>query len=277
MDTMQPTKPPEDAIILRQSWLGDLAMCPERARQVREGVAISTDSSNTVLGSAVHYGIEQCLIDKMDTGVPMSKADTLDAAMQYWQSHIKDIVRWNHKEGEPEKIIEANSNVWWDEVMPDIHPVAVEYEFCLPLVPQHTPEIWLKGTIDCIQEAPLPILDWKNPGRKPSAEWEKKRWSVQAAAYTWAVQAMEPQGFGQAQNFEFVYLVKGVVHRTYLELGPADWAGLVALAHSAGTQIAANLPEWPLHMSGWHCSPKWCPAWNSCRGRYAGPDPWDQL
>ena len=93
---MQPTKPPEDAIILRQSWLGDLAMCPERARQVREGVAISTDSSNTVLGSAVHYGIEQCLIDKMDTGIPLSRVDTLSASMEYCQNHVIDIVRFNH-------------------------------------------------------------------------------------------------------------------------------------------------------------------------------------
>ena len=76
-------------------------MCPERARQVREGVAISTDSSNTVLGSADHNGIEQSLIDKMDTGIPLSRVDTLSASMEYWQKHVKDIVLFNHKEGEP--------------------------------------------------------------------------------------------------------------------------------------------------------------------------------
>ena len=57
--------PPEDRIILRQSWLGDLAMCPERARQTMLGISENTDSTSTVLGSAVHYGIEQCLLELM--------------------------------------------------------------------------------------------------------------------------------------------------------------------------------------------------------------------
>ena len=78
-------------------------------------------------------------------------------------------------------------------------------------------------------------------------------------------------------GFEFVHLVKGEVHRTVTDYGPVEWASLVALARSAGTLIAADLPVWPLRMEGWHCSPKWCGAWSSCRGRFAGPDPWNQL
>ena len=64
--------PPDDAIILRQSWLGTLAMCPERARQDWFGIAESTESSNTAIGTAVHYGIEQCLTESMQTGDPLS-------------------------------------------------------------------------------------------------------------------------------------------------------------------------------------------------------------
>jgi len=153
----------------------------------------------------------------------------------------------------------------------------VEWTFELPLVVDHKPEIWLRGTIDCIQEYPQPIIDWKNPGRKPSAEWEKKRWSVQAAAYTWAVATQADNGLSEPLGFQFVHLVKGTVHSTLVDFGPAEWASLVALARSAGTLIAADLPVWPLNMTGWHCSPKWCGAWASCRGRFAGPDPWNQL
>ena len=140
----------KDRIILRQSWLGQLAMCPERARQDMLGISESTDSTSSVLGSAVHYGIEQCLLDKMQTGDPLTKGETVAASMEYWTKHVKDIVRWNHKEGEPEKIIIANTEVWWDEVLPDVHPIAVEKKFELPLVVDHQPEIWLQGTIDCI-------------------------------------------------------------------------------------------------------------------------------
>ena len=161
-----------------------------------------------------------------------------------------------------------------------MRPIAVEHDFNLPIVPESEthPEIWLKGTIDCVQELGLPTIDWKNPGRKPSSEWEKKRWSVQAAAYTMAlaIEAGE-ESPSTPREFEFVHLVKGTVHRTLVEVGVAEWQSLIALAISAATLIAANLPVWPLTMSGWHCSPKWCGAWATCRGKVAGPDPWNQL
>ena len=51
----------DDKIILRQSWLGSLAMCPERARQDMLGISQSTESTSTMIGSAVHQGIEMCL------------------------------------------------------------------------------------------------------------------------------------------------------------------------------------------------------------------------
>lgn len=272
-----PFDPPEDRIVLRQSWLNELGMCPERARQNREGLSKSTESSNTMIGTAVHAGIEYCLQTVIDTGTPETLDDTVGFATQHWFDNESKIVRWNHKTDKALDIIRNNATAWWNEVREELRPVAVEYEFELPLVVDHSPQIWLKGTIDLIQEFPLPITDWKNPGRKPNDAWEKKRWSVQAAAYTWAVASMADQGFGEALLFEFVYLVNGEVHRTLVDYGPAEWASLVALARSAGTLIAADLPVWPLQMTGWHCSPKWCASWSTCRGRYAGPDPWNQL
>ena len=259
-------------IILRQSWLGSLAMCPERARQDMLGLSERTESSSTMIGTAVHYGIEQCLLESMMAGDPLSREDMIAGSMNYWLENNNEIVAWNHTDRECEEIIQANSAVWWDEVRPAMRPIAVEERFEIPLVTDTDgPAIWLQGTIDLVQEYPLPIVDWKNPGRKPHAEWEKKRWSVQAAAYTYAVN--ELYGFEEPLPFEFVYLVKGKVHRTTVYFGPPQWESLVALARSAGTLINANLPVWPLNMNGWHCSPKWCGAWKTCRGQYAGPDP----
>jgi len=272
---MMDVKP--DRIVLRQSWLNTLAMCPERARQIWTGACVETGSSNTVLGSAVHYGIEQCLQEQIETGSPLPVAETTDAALGYWAEESKNDIRWNHKPTEPPVIIQKNVDVWHRELLPDLRPIAVEHQFELPLVIDHKPEIWLRGTIDCIQEFPLPIVDWKNPGRKPHNEWEKKRWSVQAAAYTWAVSSDQRNGLTEPLPFEFVYLVKGEVYRTVVNFGPAEWASLAALARSAGTLINADLPVWPLRMEGWHCSPKWCAAWSSCRGRFTGLDPWKQL
>ena len=268
----------DDKIILRQSWLGSLAMCPERARQDMLGISQSTESTSTMIGSAVHHGIEMCLQSYIDTGEHTNRDGMIAESLGYWQNNAHEIMRWNHKnEEECVEIIELNSAVWWDEVRLGIDPKAVEYKFDIPLVVDHKPEIWLRGSIDCVQHHPAPIVDWKNPGRKPSDDWEKKRWSVQAAAYTFAVASMADGGINEPMEFEFVHLVKGKVHKNLVECGPADWAGLVALARSAGTLITADLPVWPLQMSGWHCSPKWCGAWSTCRGRFAGPDPFKQL
>ena len=288
MTTPTEVQQPEDRITLRQSWLGQLAMCPERARQDLMGISESTESSNTAIGTAVHFGIEQCLLEQMQTGDPMPLHDTQEMAMGEWFRKEPEIVRWNHESQSATTIVLANTEVWWNEVRPGVRPIAVEHDFNLPIVPARWthdvggslihPEIWLKGTIDCVQELGLPTIDWKNPGRKPSSEWEKKRWSVQAAAYTMAlaIEAGE-ESPSTPREFEFVHLVKGTVHRTLVEVGVAEWQSLIALAISAATLIAANLPVWPLTMSGWHCSPKWCGAWATCRGKVAGPDPWNQL
>ena len=259
-------------ILLRQSWLGSLAMCPERARQDMLGIAENTESTSTMIGTSVHYGIEQCLTEVLMTGEPLSQPDTELASMTWWREHYDEIVRWNHDITECEDIIIKNTKAWWQEVRPEVKPIAVEEHFEVPLTQTDKgTEIWLQGTIDCVQEFPNAILDWKNPGRKPSNGWELKRWSVQAAAYSYAVkQTYSP---GRHVPFEFIYLVKGKVHRQEVNFGPAEWDSLVALAHSAGTLIEAELPVWPLNMTGWHCSPKWCGAWKTCRGQYAGPDP----
>ena len=265
-----------DKIVLRQSWLGDLAMCPERARQGMLGLSENTSSTSTAIGTAVHYGIEQCLLHVVNDGKALSRDATIAASLVNWEENRDDISRWNHTVDKCVEIIDLNSAVWWDEVRSDLQPVSVEHRFEIPLVTDQTPEIWLQGTMDLVQRTPLPIVDWKNPGRKPSAEWEKKRWSVQAAAYTYAHKQLEG-GNWDSYPFEFVHLVQGKVHRTITEVGAAEWASLVALARSAATLIAADLPVWPLNMTGWHCSPKWCGAWSTCRGQHSGPDPWNQL
>ena len=100
-------------ILLRQSWLGSLAMCPERARQDMLGIAENTESTSTMIGTSVHYGIEQCLNEVMMTGEPLSQADTVQASMQWWNDSHDEIVRWNHDKSECEDIIQKNTNVWW--------------------------------------------------------------------------------------------------------------------------------------------------------------------
>ena len=98
----------EDRIVLRQSWLGTLSKCPEQARQIWEGVAVETDSSYTMLGTAVHSGIEQCLSAYIDTGTHLGRDTTIDAATAHWKDHEGDIVRWHHKPEAALDVIQKN-------------------------------------------------------------------------------------------------------------------------------------------------------------------------
>ena len=100
---------PDDRIVLRQSWLNELGMCPERARQNREGLSKSTESSNTMIGTAVHAGIEYCLQTVIDTGAPETLDDTVGFAIQHWFDNESEIVRWNHKTEKALDIIRNNA------------------------------------------------------------------------------------------------------------------------------------------------------------------------
>ena len=71
-----------DRIVLRQSWLGQLSMCPERARQDMLELSESSESTSTAIGTAVHYGIEQCLSETIRSKAPLSVEETVEASME---------------------------------------------------------------------------------------------------------------------------------------------------------------------------------------------------
>ena len=107
-------------------------MCPERARQDLLGISESTESSNTAIGTAVHYGIEQCLLDQMQTGEPMTLRETQEIAVGEWARKEPEIVRWNHKASEAVEIIESSIGVVGmsataasSEVAPAVRPPSI--------------------------------------------------------------------------------------------------------------------------------------------------------
>jgi hypothetical protein len=51
----------EKRIYVRQSWLGDMAICPERARLGHVRPDLRTGSDATIIGTALHAGIEYVL------------------------------------------------------------------------------------------------------------------------------------------------------------------------------------------------------------------------
>ena len=71
-------------IYVRQSWLGDALMCPERARLGSLHPELRRENDSAMMGTAVHVGIEAVLNGELDP--------------QYIGDHSVESFRWTEKE-----------------------------------------------------------------------------------------------------------------------------------------------------------------------------------
>ena len=65
-------------IYVRQSWLGDLAICPERARLGQVKPEFRTGSDATIIGTSIHTGIESVLKGESSNFDEMLQSVTAD-------------------------------------------------------------------------------------------------------------------------------------------------------------------------------------------------------
>jgi hypothetical protein len=65
-------------VYVRQSWLNDLIICPERARLKLVKPELSGPSDATIMGPALQYGIEQVL-----SGAECNQLATI--ALEHWE------------------------------------------------------------------------------------------------------------------------------------------------------------------------------------------------
>lgn len=247
------------------SWLADFAKCPEQARQRYLNLTPWTASDYNALGSSLHRAIEVTLQTKIDGGEPTIEA-ARTAAMETLE-RIEAESGYEAKKWSPESLrvqLDKHIVTFWDEVLPICKPVAVEKSFDLPLFEDTFREVRLRGFIDYI-DAELGVIDWKTTGQAHKV-WEKERYEKQPTIYAWAE---------NTDAMRYVVFVHGKAPQTYevkRNPGHIEWLRRQALA--AARLIEANLSVWPMVDSGWHCSPKWCAAWATCRGQFLGEQPW---
>jgi hypothetical protein len=73
----------------------------------------------------------------------------------------------------------------------------------------------------------------------------------------------------------YVVFVHGKSPQTYVVKrndGHIEWLKRQALA--AARLIEANLSIWPMVDTAGTARPKWCSAWDTCRGQFLGDNPW---
>jgi hypothetical protein len=259
---------------VRQSWLNDIMICPERSRLAVTMPEWRMGSDATHIGTAVHAGIEHYLTHD-------------EVEKSYWvaNAELERLV-----EEEPFRINSTNGiahmgeyvitlmNTFHSDVAPSVTKGGVcEQKFGVKLydLPEDTslpfdaqPSVWLGGTIDYIDPDGI-IWDWKTAGRK-YYQGEKQRQSIQASAYAYAC---VENGWSPGYPVRFNY---GVMTRTSKSVGQivpvirtqhhVDW-----FKHQVQSVLQSCLSlgvETPWMANDQHglCSEKWCPYWSICKG-----------
>jgi len=261
---------------VRQSWLNDIMICPERSRLAVTLPEWRMGSDATHIGTAVHAGIEHYLTHDDATGSYKTASDELERLV------VEEPFRINSTNGVPHmrEYVTTLMNTFHSDIAPSVTKGGVcEQKFGVKLydLPEDTsvpfdaqPAVWLGGTIDYIDPDGV-IWDWKTAGRKYS-QGEKQRQSIQASAYAYAC---VENGWSPAYPVRFNY---GVVTRTSKSVGQivpvirteqhVDW-----FKHQVQSVLQSCLSlglEQPWTANDQHglCSEKWCPYWSICKGAH---------
>lgn len=268
----------DNKIWVRQSWLNDVMICPERARLSVAMPDWRIGSDATHIGTSVHRGIEAMLGGA-------SVTDAIGVACAELAVLVKtEKFKFTSTNGVPEmtEYVVKLMNTFNDDILPHVKLGGkVEHNFGVPLftidnsdtsapfeAQKPDTEVWLGGTIDYIDPDGV-VWDWKTAGRKYS-QGEKQRQSIQATAYAYAVVEM---GYVTDYPVRFNY---GVVTRTSKSVGQivpvvrtkahVDW-----FKHQVESVVRPSMAvgldsPWMANDQHGLCSEKWCPYWSICKG-----------
>jgi len=264
---------PNKRIYVRQSWLNDVMICPERSRLSLTLPEFRMGSDATIIGTAVHYAIEQYLHDNYgDYGDDMVK---IVEAMQHDARHkYNELLSLPHRNtglDNVENCIDAMVSAWFDDIRPHVTTGGqIEARFDVPLgFVLDGYEVCVSGTMDYV--APDGMLwDWKTASRTYNAR-DKQSSAIQATVYAYAAGALGWVPEPHAVDFKYGIMIRQAtpkaqivhVHRTKEHIA---WLrnqvqSVVTMAHNLGTELA-----WIRNDQGNLCSEKWCDFWSVCKG-----------
>jgi len=277
------------SVFVRQSWLNDAMMCPERSRLLKLFPESRRENDSAMMGTAVHKGIEAVL-----TGV-VSDADAAgEFAVAWFKSRRQELI----DEGKDVFVTNTNPLQWYSHIdtmakawFRDVSPLVergglVEHQFCQQVATVDSPvvgqfSLFFEGTIDYIapsaESGLVTIWDWKTSSRK-YYEAEKQSRDVQSAVYVSAIVASGAAEF--PVGFKF-----GVMTRSGSSVGQIvsvlrseeHYKWIVSQASSVVNGFLLSerfLPDGSWMRNDQHhlCSARWCPVWSKCKGSFMGHD-----
>jgi len=277
------------SVFVRQSWLNDAMMCPERSRLLKLFPESRRENDSAMMGTAVHKGIEAVL-----TGVVSDADGAGEFAVDWFKGRRQELIA----EGKDVFVTNTNPLQWYSHIdtmakawFRDVSPLVergglVEHQFCQQVATVDSPvvgqfSLFFEGTIDYIapsaESGLVTIWDWKTSSRK-YYEAEKQSRDVQSAVYVSAIVASGAAEF--PVGFKF-----GVMTRSGSSVGQIvsvlrseeHYKWIVSQASSVVNGFLLSerfLPDGSWMRNDQHhlCSARWCPVWSKCKGSFMGHD-----
>jgi len=260
----------ERTISVRQSWLGTLMVCPQRANLSIKYPHMSAGSTATAIGTGVHAAIEHVLLT-CDNSEDIDRAAMQQEAIAQVMAELNKLSDPPSEPDDYSPAVFAMVDSWIDTIAPQVEfGGLVEYGFRIPLgtVAVNGYNILLEGTIDYVEPSGR-VWDWKTSGRTYHAR-EKQERSHQSTAYCYAVQQLGLHR-GPVQHFNFGVMIrqdkpKAQIVETTRWSGDYDW--LRAMATSAVNSALVWSGDWPMNDQSALCSHQWCDFWSICKGAH---------
>lgn len=258
-------------VFVRQSWLKDMLLCPERARLAVVQPEFRTQNDSAAIGTAVHAGIEAVLSGRC----------SVSDAPEHSLFKFRELERAgiNHTNVNPDSWhghVVGLTAAWAKDICPRV-PIggSCEVPFAVPTgAIVNGMEMWFEGTMDYLH--PDGIWDWKTAARKYSI-LEKQSQDIQSSIYSFAGHALGV--VPEKSIFSFGVMIR--VNNHYGQIvsinrSKAHGDFVVKQAMSAVATACAMMKgedsptedRWLINDQHYLCSQRWCSWWSVCKGAH---------
>ena len=264
---------PTGRVFVRQSWLGDVMLCPERARLGQQMPNMRGGSDATIMGTAVHHAIERTLEEHHDID-----ADFMTEIALNKFSDLRTTEVWKETNIDPNKY-EVFIGSMCESFLNDIYPTVerggrTEYQFAYPLgLEVDGWAVWCEGTMDYVDPNGV-VYDWKTASRAYNAR-EKQSTAIQPTVYAGAVVALGWSEF--PVDFRYGVMIRQEKPRGQVVHVHRNESHLRWLKHTVKPLITNALKtgadnHWIMNDTHNLCSERWCSFWSVCKGAFCSPD-----
>ena len=258
-------------VFVRQSWLKDMLLCPERSRLSVLQPEFKTQNDSAAIGTAVHAGIEAVLTQRC------SGADAPDVSLvRFKEMEAEGIRNTNVNPESWHQHVVGLTQAWVNDIMPHVPSGgASEVKFQVPTGQYSNGyELWFEGTMDYLHQDGA--WDWKTSARKYSL-LEKQSQDIQSSIYTYAGNKLGV--IEEKSIFRFGVMVRtnnpyGQILSVSRSKAHGDFVikqALSAVAYAFAMTEKTGIPtdeRWLINDQHYLCSQRWCPWWSVCKGAH---------